>query len=136
MIVVDANVVVYAVFRTPEFPLVEKLLAADDDWRLPKLWLHEFASAATTFVRVGQADLRQASAAIDAAVSLVAGRDEDVDLHASIETAIRLDLSAYDAQYVVLAQTHGVRLVTADQKLIRNAPGAAVALRDYVTASP
>ncbi len=85
MIVVDANIVVYAVFKTPEFPSVSRLLTLDADWRLPTLWKHEVASAATTFVRVGQADLQQARSAMQAAIALVAGRDEDVDLNASIE---------------------------------------------------
>jgi predicted nucleic acid-binding protein len=136
MVVVDANVIVYAVFQTPELPFVAALQQKDPDWLLPTLWQHEVASAAATFVRAGKADLQQARAAMAAALSLVGGREHTVDLADCIEAAVAHDLSAYDAQYLVLARSLGVKCVTADQKFLRNAPGITIALRDFSTSNP
>lgn len=128
MVVVDANIIVYAVFQTRERALVERLLEVDDDWRLPTIWKHEVASAAATFVRARQADIKAARAAMDEAIALVGARDVEVDLALAVEAAIALDLSSYDAEYLVLARSLGVPCVTADKKMVRNAAPTAIAL--------
>ena len=133
MLVVDANVIVYSVFQTAEAPLVANLQQVDADWRVPSLWKHEVASAAATFVRARQANVQQARTAVQSALHMLANREIEIDLPASVEIALALDLSAYDAQYLLLAQVLSTRCVTADQKMLRQAPGLTIALADFTS---
>lgn len=53
-------------------------------------------------------------------------------LHATLETALKLDISSYDASYVVLAEYLRVPLFTADQKLLSKTESEFVrSLNDY-----
>ena len=45
-----------------------------------------------------------------------------------LDTAVRGNLSAYDAEFVVLARQLGIPLVTADQAILDGAPDEAIPL--------
>ncbi len=49
-----------------------------------------------------------------------------------LETALDRGLSAYDAQFVVVAETSGVPLVTADRKILQGCPRIAVSPEAFV----
>jgi predicted nucleic acid-binding protein len=50
--------------------------------------------------------------------------------HEIVATALDLDLSAYDAEYLVLARTLGIPLVTADRRLLAADPVVARPLQE------
>ena len=135
MIVVDTNIIVYVVVQLPQTLLAQQVAVRDPDWVVPPLWRYEFASAVTTMVRAGALTAAQAESAIAAADLLIAGREAPVDQIAAFCVAIALNLSAYDATYVALAERLGVRCVTADTRVIRNAPRIAISLDDFVHGS-
>jgi len=66
------------------------------------------------------------------AVVLVAGRERTVDQTEVLRTAQQFSLSAYDAQYVHLAASLGIRCLTGDQRMLRNAPGIAISPADFI----
>lgn len=133
MIVVDTNILVYAIVQLPQTALAQQVAAMDPDWVVPPLWRFEFTSAVTTLVRGSALATTQAEAAINAAEQLTAGREMRVDQTAAFRAAIAFNLSAYDAQYVALAQQLKTRCVTADARMLRNAPGVAVSIADFVS---
>ena len=136
MIVADTNILVYAVVQLPQTPLAQQVAARDAEWVFPPLWRYEFTSAVATLVRANALAAAQAEDAIREADRLVAGREISVDQIAALRTATAFNLSAYDAQYVTLAQSLGVRCVTADGRVLRNAPSVAISPNDFVALLP
>ncbi len=71
----------------------------------------------------------QAHALQAEAKDLMNGREFEVDSLA-VPTLVRdSDCSAYDCEFIALADRLGTRHVTADKKLLRSFPGHAVALK-------
>jgi predicted nucleic acid-binding protein len=64
------------------------------------------------------------------AESLMAGAEYEVDSRRVLELVRDSDCSAYDCEFVALAMSLGVTLVTMDTKLLRAFPKVAVALAD------
>lgn len=132
MIVADANLLIYAVVQSTHTQLAQEVARRDSEWVLPPLWRYEFTSAVVTMLRGRALDATQAQDAIREAERLVAGREMVVDQIVAFQTAVAFDISAYDAQYIALAQTLGVRCVTADGKLLRNTSKVAISMADFI----
>jgi len=135
VIVVDTNVVVYAIVQLPQTALAQRVAALDPTWVVPPLWRFEFSSAAVTLVRGGALTAAQAEAAVAAADRLVGGRELAVDQRAVVRAALGYDLSAYDAQYIALAQQLGVPCVTEDARMARNASTVAMSMAHFISRS-
>ncbi len=131
MIVVDANVVVHYAIPGPQTPLAERAREADPDWHAPLLWRSEFRNVLAGLARRGEMDLGLAVEIMGAAQGMLGGREYEVDSAAVLERAIRSGCTAYDCEYVVLAEQLGVPLVTVDRQILRAFPGTAVALEDF-----
>ncbi|HVT89682.1 MAG TPA: type II toxin-antitoxin system VapC family toxin [Tepidisphaeraceae bacterium] len=132
MIVVDANVIIYAIVESPKTVLAKRIAAHDAEWVVPPLWRYECTSALATLVRAKALDMEKAIAALAEAHQLTVERELAVDQEEVINAAIRFNLSAYDAQYVALALNISVQCVTADIRIIANASGIAVSLEQYL----
>jgi predicted nucleic acid-binding protein len=63
---------------------------------------------------------------------LMDGRESHVDPAAVLALALQSGCSAYDCEFVALAQELGVPLVTSDQKLAAKFKPSAISLREYV----
>lgn len=128
MIVVDTNVIAY--FYLPgEFSMAaEALLQHDPEWAAPPLWRSEFRNILAGYVRRAMLSLEQAYVIQTEAEALLEGREFDVDSREVLELVGGSDCSAYDCEFVALAQRLGTRLVTMDRKLLKAFPTTAVAL--------
>lgn len=132
MIVADANLLVYRYVRGPFSTLADAANAKDPDWRVPPFWRCEFTSALLKMIRGAALAEGDARSAIADAERHMTGRDVPVPQERALLTAARFGTSAYDAQYVTLAEMLGVRCVTADRPLIAKAPSACILLHDFV----
>ncbi len=132
MIVVDTNILAYLYLPTPETRLAEQLLRADPEWAAPVLWRSEFRSVLALYLRKGLLDFDQAYALQREAEDLMAGREYHVDSYAVLRLVRQSPCSAYDCEFVALAEYLGCRLVTADRALLHSFPSVAVSLRDAV----
>lgn len=131
MIVVDANVVVYLLTPGSYSELAWAAAERDDDWRVPALWRSEVRNALLGIVRAGQLDATDAIASMNRAERLLIGSSHEVDSAHVLELAISSGCSAYDCEYVSLAQTLDVRLVTSDREILAAFPERAVDLQAY-----
>lgn len=61
---------------------------------------------------------------------MLAGREYEVDSKSILELVRDSDCSAYDCEFIALADRLGTKLVTMDKKLLKAFPSRAVALRE------
>ena len=133
MIVVDAMVLTYALIRVPgHTPAVNQLLDAGRAWAAPPLWRSELRNVLLQYVRVseeerpgGPVTLDDARQKMGLAETMIADRTFAVDSDSVLEEAEKVDLSAYDAEYVVLAQDIDAPLATVDNTLLEAVPEVA-----------
>jgi predicted nucleic acid-binding protein len=122
MIVVDTNVVAYLYLPSEHTARAERLLEREPEWVLPTLWRSEFRNLLAGYLRRGALTLADVLAVQAEAESLVEGCEYEVASDRVLTLVQRSTCSAYDCEFVALAQEFGVRLVTADAKLRRAFP--------------
>ncbi|HSK17622.1 MAG TPA: type II toxin-antitoxin system VapC family toxin [Longimicrobiales bacterium] len=131
MIVVDANVVLYLLTPGSHSELAWAAAERDDDWRVPTLWRSEVRNALLGIVRAGQLDAADAIASMNRAERLLIGSSHGVDSAHVLELAMSSGCSAYDCEYVSLARTLDVPLLTSDSEILAAFPERPVDLRTY-----
>ena len=130
MIVVDANVMVYAVTDTGHTGRAREVLQSASAIAVPRLWRAESANALVTLARAGYLDPRAALSVYEQLLGAFVRSERDVDSMACARTALQEGLSAYDAEYVTLARNLGCRLVTNDGRLLSAVPDVTLSLAE------
>lgn len=132
MIVADANLVVYLFVAGPHTPDAEAVFRRDPRWAVPLLWRSEVRNALTGLVRADRLVFEDAVGVIANAERLLTGTEYAVP---SLQVLLRVQASgcsAYDCEYVVLAENLGVPLVTTDRAVLRAFPDRAVSPRAFL----
>ncbi len=125
MIVVDTNVMTSLVVDGENAVDSMALLEQDAEWAAPGILVSELRNVLLGFVRRGDLTPDQAKAMCDDASLVLAGRIISVSGSRVIDTALECGLSAYDAEFVVLARTLGAPLATSDRAILAGAPDIA-----------
>lgn len=128
MIVVDTNILAYLYLPGEFTSRVENLLREHSEWAAPQLWRSEFRNILAGYMRRGAFDLQQAIALQREAEALLASGEYVVDSEAVLELVKNSDCSAYDCEFVALAQMLGTNLITMDAKLLKAFPKLAIPL--------
>jgi predicted nucleic acid-binding protein len=128
MIVVDTNVLAYLWLPGDRTAQAERLLRSDPDWNAPILWRSEFRNVLAGCLRRGDVNLGTALQIADEAEGQMRGREFSVPSAQVLARVEASDCSAYDCEFVVLAEELGVKLVTSDEKLLRSFPRVATKL--------
>lgn len=126
MIVVDTNVISYLLIRGDRSEAVDRLLETDGEWIAPRLWLDEFLNVLATSERNGLLGSEELSPILNDALGVMQDSSYEVSPERVLAVARRTGCSAYDSQYVALAEDLGVKLYTCDRKVLKNCPGVAV----------
>ena len=128
MIVVDSNVVAYLYLPGEHTAKAEALLEQDPDWAAPILWRSEFRNILAGYLRRKTLTFDQACNLQSEAEDLLAGSEFEVDSKAVLELVRDSDCSAYDCEFIALANKLQVKLVTMDAKLLRAFPKRTISL--------
>jgi predicted nucleic acid-binding protein len=128
MIVVDANVIAYLLIPGQYTAASEKLLLQDQDWAAPRLWRSEVRNVLANYVRAGQLEWTDAALLFDRASLILGGNEFEVETSDVLRLSKASGCSAYDCEYVALAEFLDLPFVTADAKLRRAFPKRAKAL--------
>jgi len=134
MIVVDTNVISYFYLSGQRSEQAQRALAIDPQWIAPWLWRSEFRNVLILNVRLRHLTLEAAYEIMDKSLHLMSGRERDVNSAHVLRLAAQSTCSAYDCEFVALAQDLNVRLVTVDKQILAEFPNVAISLDAYVAA--
>lgn len=128
MIVVDSNILAY-LYLPGEFTVAaETLLEREPEWAAPPLWRSEFRNILAGYMRRNMLSFEQACSLQAEAESLLEGFEFDMHSREVMEWVRDSECSAYDCEFVALAERLGVKLVTMDKKVLKAFPKRAVSL--------
>jgi predicted nucleic acid-binding protein len=131
VIVVDTNVLVYLYVEGQGTEHAEAVLRRDPRWAAPLLWRSEFRNALAGLVRRRALALGDALRLANDAERWMAGREFSVVSNHVLELAARSGCSAYDCEFVALAEDLGVPVVTSDGQVLAAFQVRAVALGEF-----
>jgi len=127
VIVVDTNVIAYLFLRGDFATRAEAWLKDDRDWVAPMLWRSEFRNLLGGYLRRKQLTFEAVREIQREAEALLIGSEHEVDSQRVLELVRDSDCSAYDCEFVSVAMRLGVKLLTADGKVLRAFPQYTVA---------
>lgn len=126
MIVVDTNIITYFLLNSEHTEPAEQVYTKDSAWAAPVLWRSEFRNVLAGYLRRDLLSFSEVSRVSTVALRLMSGR-EHLPRHKDVlQLVSSSDCSAYDCEFVAVAQRLDVPLVTADHRLLTCFPSVAV----------
>jgi predicted nucleic acid-binding protein len=122
MIVVDTNLIGYLLLPSEHTLQVEQVLRRDPEWAAPLLWRSELRNVLAVQMRAGRFGLQHAQAVMTQAETLLHRREYTVASPRVLQLAASSGCSAYDCEFVALAQDLEVRLITVDKQVLAGFP--------------
>jgi predicted nucleic acid-binding protein len=132
LIVVDANVVAYLVLGGVQASAAEDVLLADNEWHAPLLWRSELRSIVTGFLRRGALSQGRSIEIVAAAEVLFFQREHLVPSPHVLRLVAGSRCSAYDCEYVAVAEQLEVPLVTEDKEVLAAFPEVARSMQAFL----
>lgn len=136
MIVADTNLVAQLILKLDQTETAQAVYRSDPEWVMPELWRHEFLNVLANYLRFDRAPPERLALAWQNANTLFADSARQPDWLLALKLAGEHNTSAYDAQYLALAQTLSLPLVTEDRKLRQAAPGLSFSMHDFLERTP
>lgn len=126
MIVADTNLLIYFYVQGERTEESEAVLRRDATWTAPLLWRSEFRNALIGLVRKEALAIDKALSIVDEAERWLVGHEYSVISRHVLALADQSGCSAYDCEFVALAQDLGIPLVTTDRQILKAFPAIAV----------
>jgi predicted nucleic acid-binding protein len=131
MIVVDTNVLACLLLPGRENERARRALRKDPEWAAPLLWRSELRSVLATYVTTQGVELASALALMERAEALLAPRTYEVPSTDVLRLATTSGCSAYDCEFVALAEAARLPLITSDRQILRAFPRLARTLSSF-----
>ncbi|MFA5028825.1 MAG: type II toxin-antitoxin system VapC family toxin [Candidatus Methylomirabilota bacterium] len=131
MIVADTNLVAYLLLDGEYTAKARRAFRRDPAWTAPLLWRSEFRNILAAYLRRKQLTLLDALEVMREAEALFFDAEYSVESGQVLKLASESGCSAYDCEFVVLAQQLGAPLVTSDREILAAFPQTAVALSEF-----
>ncbi len=128
MIVVDTNIIAYLYISGEKSLQVEELLCLDTQWKAPLLWRSEFRSVLSQYLRKGILSLDEILLITQQAEKLLDDNEYKISSAHILQLVNSSRCSAYDCEFVALAQYLDIPLITADKKILEEFPKTAKSL--------
>jgi predicted nucleic acid-binding protein len=131
VIVVDTNTIAYLLIAGERTPQARRVIRKDPEWVAPLLWRSEFRSVVAFYLRRGFMTLAQALQFTEEAEALMRGGEYEVTSSRVLALAANSRCSAYDCEFVALAQELSVPLITSDTRILSEFPSTALSPQDF-----
>jgi predicted nucleic acid-binding protein len=131
MIVVDVNTIAYLWIPGEMTPLAERALARDPQWVSSILWRSEFRNILAGYLRRGDLDAETVARCIEGAESQLAGHEYIIPSALVMSQVGASTCTAYDCEYVALAQDLNTTLVTSDKQILAQFPRLTTSLKSF-----
>jgi predicted nucleic acid-binding protein len=131
VIIVDTNVIAYLWIPGLHTSQAESALRKDANWAAPLLWRSEFRNILTGYIRRNQISFDTAMQLMEEAEDQMRGREYTVSSVHVLNLVRKSSCSAYDCEFVALAEDLGVPLLTTDRKILSAFPSVAVSLGKF-----
>jgi predicted nucleic acid-binding protein len=132
VIVVDTNILVYLYINSDRSVQAAALLRHDPDWAAPLLWRSEFRNVLALYLRKQRLSLVEARQIMDDATELMMDWEYEVTSYHVLDLVAQSTCTAYDCEFVALAQELGVPIVTTDRQILDQFPNVAASLDGFV----
>ena len=132
MIVADVALLADLLLRGARRAVADAVLRRDPDWNSPPLWRSEFRNVLLFYLRRDEINLEDALTFHFQAEELLGGRESQVSTQVVLGLAVRSGCTAYECEYVALAEALGVPLVTRDREVLAAFPGLAVSPEGFL----
>src|SRR5262245_36045955 len=132
MIVVDTMVLAHLVVRGDWTAESQAVRAIDPDWVAPILWRSEFRNVLTKLMRAREMTVPEATRHMISAEKVMRGLTLRIGSRQILALTASSSCTAYDCEFVALAKSRGVPLVTRDKEVLREFPETAQSARDFV----
>ena len=136
MIVVDTNIIAYLFITGERSGQAERVLLKDAEWAAPFLWRSEFRNVLALYLRQKLLTVEDAYSILHEAETLLFGREYAVDSEPVLRLAAASHCSAYDCEFVAVAQELNSLLVTEDRKILAAFPQATRSLEQFLMITP
>jgi predicted nucleic acid-binding protein len=131
MIVVDVNTIAYLWIPGEMTEHAERALASDPHWVSTVLWRSEFRNILKGYLRRGELDFATVTRCLEGAESQLGGHEYLMPTPLVMQKVINSTCSAYDCEYVALADDLNTTLVTSDRQVLDQFPKLASSLREF-----
>jgi len=132
MIVADANLLAQLMIPHARNILADAVFQKDAEWAMPGIGPAEFRNIALSYVRFKKLPVATAKEILQQANRVIGSRIYPVNGDEVFDLAMKITLTAYDAEYAWLARRLGAPLVTEDRDLLINASDVARTAADFV----
>lgn len=123
---------VYFIMPGVHTVLAEQVRARDPEWVAPPLWRSEFRNALAGYLRRGDATVDGADRAFADAEAALFG-EHSPRTPSILRLIAASNCTAYDLEFVAVAQSLGIMLVTNDKEVLAAFPDIAVSPVKFVS---
>jgi predicted nucleic acid-binding protein len=131
VIVADTNLIAYLLMTGQFTKSAAHVYAKDPQWVAPRLWRSEFRNILGVSLRRGLLEMEESLRIMEHAESILKGREFEVVSSSVLSLAAASGCTAYDCEFVALAQDLAIPLVTADGALLSKFKSIAISMDDF-----
>lgn len=132
MIVVDTNIIAYFFIPGLHTACAEKALLKDNEWAAPFLWKSEFRNVVAGYLRQKRIGFATSLQIAGEAEKLLNKHEYIIPTEKIMELVEKSACSAYDCEYVALADELRIPLITTDQQILKSFPEIAISLEKFI----
>jgi predicted nucleic acid-binding protein len=132
MIVVDTNIIASLYLSSERSQQAELAFQKDFHWAAPLLWRSELRSVLAGYIRNERLNLTDAQQIMESAASLMRDHEYEVASHRVLSLVAGSTCSAYDCEFIALAEDLNTQLVTADQQILEQFPDLSISLDEFI----